>query len=124
MGRPKSPNGGGVYTESYTRQARFSTRWDQHTVASRAGCKVRGLHCFTCSSHAENILGSVVNFLPKHLLRPLQRLAGRIDTHKLAACVHEAVFVLEGLPHRTHTLRSREESGKSVQAGCLLLRVC
>ena len=27
--------GGGVYLESYTREARFLTRWDQHAVAQR-----------------------------------------------------------------------------------------
>ena len=27
--------GGGVYLESYTREARFLTRWDQHAVAQQ-----------------------------------------------------------------------------------------
>ena len=31
----RSDGGGGVYLESYTREARFLTRWDQHAVAQR-----------------------------------------------------------------------------------------
>ena len=33
--RRRRRRGGGVYSESYTRKARFLTRWDQRTVAQR-----------------------------------------------------------------------------------------
>ena len=31
-----------VYSESYTREARFLTRWDQHAVAQEEGFMTRG----------------------------------------------------------------------------------
>jgi hypothetical protein len=34
-GEEEEDLGGGVYLESYTRKARFLTRWDQHAVAQR-----------------------------------------------------------------------------------------
>ena len=38
--------GGGFFSESYTRGARFLTRWDQHAVAQRwLGSLSRGVIC-------------------------------------------------------------------------------
>ena len=52
--------GGGVYSDSYTSEARFLTRWDQHAVAQRQSADYPPLNLEPCEEEEEVILRNLV----------------------------------------------------------------